>query len=462
MKPILLQYKDITSLSGVELLNVPESIEISHIYTDSRAGKKGGFFVALTGEKFDGHDYLKEVIKNGAGAVLVAKEKAAKLVTGKTPCIVVPDTTKALGELAALWRNKFQGRVIAITGSNGKTTTKDTLASILGEKYRVVATSKNYNNHIGVPMTIFEVSNDDEYLVLEMGTNHPGEIEYLAEIAQPDVALITNIGASHLEFLGTEKGVRREKISLFKTTDKRGGTVYINIDDKMLKPLTKDYDKTVLFGSRNSADVVGKIKGYDRHGFPIVKIDGPEKKFEVTLPLYGKNNGLNVLAASAIALYEGVGKHDIMDGIKALKSPKQRLEPKEFSKGLLLDDTYNANPESMLSAFDVLRNIKTFKNKWLILGDMFELGDASSKMHQALAAPLMKIADIRVLTIGDQMYHLFKELKRYYVPVWHAHTRETLLSNIAETDFSNSVVLVKGSRGMRMEEFVAVIMEKYK
>ncbi len=462
MKRISLNYNDLKSLNNVELLHVPESIEIGNISTDSRTIKKGDLFVALAGDKFDGHEYVRQVIKAGAGAVLVSKDKAAKLNINKTPCITVPDTTKALGEMATQWRNKFTGRVIAITGSNGKTTTKETLASILKEKYKVVATSKNYNNHIGVPMTIFQVSNDDDYLVLEMGTNHPGEIEYLAEIAQPDVALITNIGASHLEFLGTIKGVRREKTALFKATEERGGTIYINIDDKMLKPLAKDYDKTVLFGSRNSADVVGKIKGYDRHGFPIVKIDGPEKKFEVTLPLYGKNNGLNVLAASAVALHEGVGKHDIIDGIKSLQSPKQRLEPKEFSKGLLLDDTYNANPESMLSAFEVLRNIKTYKNKWLILGDMFELGESSGKMHQALAAPLMKIDDIRVLTIGDQMYNLFKELKRYYVPVWHAHTRETLLSNIAETDFSNSVVLVKGSRGMRMEEFVGVIMEKYK
>jgi UDP-N-acetylmuramoyl-tripeptide--D-alanyl-D-alanine ligase len=460
VKRITIEYKDLQSLSDVELLNVPASIDITKVSTDTRSIKKGSLFVALGGESFDGHNFIAEAVKKGASAIVVSKKKLPSVKVRKTPVIAVENTMLALGELANCWRKKFTGKVIAITGSNGKTTTKETLAVILRERYKVVATSKNNNNQIGVPLTIFQVTNEDDYLILEMGTNHPGEIEYLAEVAQPDLALITNIGASHLEFLGSVKGVRREKTSLFKVTDKCGGTVFINIDDKELKPLTKEYKKAVLFGSKNSADVVGKLKGYNKSGYPIVSIDG-EKIFEVALPVYGKTNVLNVLAASAVALHEGVSKQEIVHGIRAMANPKQRLEPKEFPNGLLLDDTYNANPESMLAAFDALRNIKEYKNKWLVLGDMFELGENGPKLHKNLAAQLMKIPDIRVFTVGELMYNLFKELKKYYVPVWHAHDRATLKANIAETDFSNSVVLVKGSRGMKMEEFVQQILEKY-
>ncbi len=460
MNQITLNYKDISSLKSVELFNVPENIQITNISIDTRTITKGSLYAAIEGENFDGHNFVKEAITKGASVVVVSKEGIGKLNLGKTPCICVPNTTKALGELASLWRGKFNGRVIAITGSNGKTTTKEIIYSIFSQRYNTHATTKNYNNHIGVPLTIFSASNENKYLVIEMGTNHPGEIAYLSGIARPHIGVVTNIGSSHLEFFGTQKGILKEKSVLLDYTSKNGGKVFVNADDKFLKSLCKEYDSAVSYGTKKSSDVHGKIKGYDKWGFPKIVLEGFDKHIEVTTPIYGKNNAQNIICASAIALSEGLSKHDIIAGVKVLQNPKQRLEPTEFHKGLLLDDTYNANPESMLSAFDVLRNIKAYKNRWLVLGDMRELGSTSSKLHKSLAVALMKIPDIRVLTIGDEMYELFKELKKYYVPVWHAQDREMMRQNIAESDFSHSVVLVKGSRSMRMEEFVAAILEK--
>ncbi len=462
MKQIFLNRGDLQDLPGVELQNVPVAIEITKISTDTRTIEKGSLFVAIEGDNFDGHKFINEAFKKGAALAIVSKQKYASLKISKAAILIVDDTISALGQLAAMWRNKFTGSVICITGSNGKTGTKEFLYSILKEKYPAVATAKNYNNFIGVPMTVFRVSNEDRFLILELGTNHSGEIAYLSEIVKPDLALVTNIGNAHIEYFGSRKEILKEKKAVFDAAAERGGKVFINADDKYLKPLEKIYQDVVTFGSKSSRDASGKLRRVDKHGFPVLNIEGFNKSFEVTLPVYGKTSGLNALAAAAIALSLGISKQDIVHGLKNVQALQQRLEAKKFSKGLIIDDTYNASPESMLAAFDVVKNIKSYKNKWVILGDMFELGDAAPKMHQSLAASIMKIPNIRVLTIGENMRHLFKELKRYYVPVWHSTSRAMLLETIQETDFSDSVILIKGSRGTRMEEFVAALQGKYK
>jgi UDP-N-acetylmuramoyl-tripeptide--D-alanyl-D-alanine ligase len=460
MKKITLDFADLKKLSQAEFHNFTGKEVFENVTTDTRTMKAGGIFVAIAGDNFDGHEYIKEAKKKGAAAVVLQKGKV-KQIPSQVPTIVVPDSIKGLGELAAVWRKKLSAKVIALTGSNGKTTTKEMLLAVLGEKYSVNGTVSNNNNFIGVPLTIFSTNASHEYVVIEMGTNHIGEIAYLAGIVQPDYALVTNIGPSHLEFLGTIQGVKKEKVALLKVTNNRKGKVFINTDDKLLKPYAKEFDDVVTYGSHANADVCGKVKRFNKFGYPVLSIDNEEKNMDVTVPIYGKTNALNVLAATAIGLECGLTKQDIISGIKKLHAPKQRLEEKELKNSLILDDTYNANPQSMIAAFDVVKNIKYYKNRWVILGDMRELGEESAKLHKMLAAPLMKIDNVRVFTIGEHMYNLFKELKKYYVPVWHFTDRKALIENINDTDFSHSVILVKGSRGMKMEEFVKVIKEKY-
>jgi len=460
MKKIVIALEDLKKLSNAEMHNFAPEEVFESVSTDTRTLKEGSIFVAIAGERFDGHEYIKEAKKCGASAVVLQKDKIQQ-VPSKIPYIIVPDSVKALGELASIWRKKLSAKVIAITGSNGKTTTKEVLLALLGEKYSVTGTVSNNNNFIGVPLTIFNTNASHEYLVLEMGSNHPGEIAYLAGIVQPDYALVTNVGPSHLEFLGTLQGVRKEKVALLKVTNHHKGKVFINMDDKMLKPYAKEFDNVVTFGSHLSADVCGKVKRFNKYGYPVLTVIRNEKHHEASIPLYGKSNAMNLLAAITIALECGLSKQDIIGGVKQLRAPKQRLEEKELKNSLILDDTYNANPQSMIAAFDVMKNIKYYKNRWVILGDMRELGEESAKLHKALAVPLMKIGNIRVFTIGEHMYNLFKELKKYYVPVWHFADRAALIENINETDLSHAVILVKGSRGMKMEEFVNVIKEKY-
>ena len=461
MKKIIITVEDLKKLSHAEVINFTDDMLFNSVSTDTRTIQEGSIFVAIVGERFDGHTYIKEAKKKGASALVIQQNKKETVAGMKIPCIIVPDTVKALGELANIWRKKLPAKVIALSGSNGKTTTKEMLLALLGEKYTVTGTISNNNNFIGVPLTIFQTNTQHEYVVIELGTNHPGEIAYLSGIVQPDYALLTNIGPSHLEFLGSVQGVKKEKIALLKTTSKYGGTVFVNIDDKILKPYAKEYDHVITFGSKSNADVCGKVKRINKHGYPVMSVNGFDKHIELSVPLFGRTNALNMLAAIAVALECGVSKHEILHGVKNLHAPKQRLEEKELKNSMILDDTYNANPQSMISAFDVVKNIKSYKNSWVILGDMLELGEESQKLHTALAAPLMKIDNVRVFTYGEMMYHLFKELKKYYVPVWHFTDRAAMIENIKDTDLSHSVILVKGSRGMKMEEFVNIIIEKY-
>ncbi|MCE1187659.1 MAG: UDP-N-acetylmuramoyl-tripeptide--D-alanyl-D-alanine ligase [Ignavibacteria bacterium] len=462
MKKIQLTKDDLQSVLDFELVNFERFTSATHVSIDSRTITEGSIYVAIQGEKLDGHEFAKEAIKKGACAAVIAREKMSGLLLPKNfPVIIVDDTTLALGLLASLWRDKLNAKVISLTGSNGKTTTKDVLVQILSESYAVIGTAANNNNHIGVPLTILSANSDCEFLVLEHGTNHFDEIAYTASIARPDLAFITNIGASHLEYLKNLEGVKKEKVALLYACEKNNGTIFINVDDKLLKPLAKEFEKCITVGTKASADYSYKFKGYNKNGYPKVHIDFEEKAMEITVPLYGKHNASNLAAAVAIALYAGMSKSAITAGIKKVQPAKHRLVPIELKKALILDDTYNANPQSMLTSLDVLRNIKTYKNRWVILGDMFELGEQSEKLHKSIVPAILKNQNIRVFTLGDMMYSVFKELKKYYLPVWHFKDKNSLFEAVNETDFAHSAILIKGSRGMKMEEVVEAIVRKF-
>lgn len=453
MSDVKITLEDVFELQGTEIVNAEKYKPVTKVIIDSRKIEKNSLFAAIKGEQFDGHDFIREAVKKGASAVLIQRKKYSQFSDLDVPLILVKDTTKALGNLANVWRKKLKAKVVSLTGSAGKTTTKEMIACLLSEKYKVNKTILNNNNHIGVPLTIFDTNKKHDVLVLEHGTNHFGEIKYTADIAQPDYALITNIGHSHLEFLRNKKGVLQEKISLLDAAVSSKGTLFINKDDEMLKDVYKKYKRRVTYGYHPKADVKGKILSYTNDGKPIIKLKYNNEKINTEFSLYGEQNFKNFIAASAIASEFGLSAKELINGMNKLTNPDKRLNVKKYKDFVLIDDTYNANPESMKASIELLGRVNLFMKKIAVLGDMFELGKDELKLHKSLAKVIKKNKIAFIYTIGKRMKVLHKELESSGVNSLHFNTREKLIQFIDKNDFSDSVILVKGSRGMKMEEF---------
>jgi UDP-N-acetylmuramoyl-tripeptide--D-alanyl-D-alanine ligase len=460
MRTLSITLKDLFDIPSAVIYNPDSYKPASSVSIDSRTVKKKSLFVAIEGEKFDGHDFVKEAINKGASSILINEKKYNKFNSLNIPIVTVKDTTIALGFLAKVWREKLRTKVIALTGSAGKTTTKEILSILLNEKYSINKTLENNNNHIGVPLTILSTNNKHDFLVLELGTNHFGEIAYTANIAQPDFAIITNIGNSHLEFLKNKNGVYKEKVELFKATVKNNGVLFINNDDKKLRNSFPDYHKRISFGIDQNSDVKGKILNYGFLGKPLIEIYYKNFKMQQLLPIYGEQNARNFLAAAAVALKLGLTKKEIEKASGKIKSIEKRLNVKKYNSFILIDDSYNANPESMKSSLGLLGKIKKFDKKIAILGDMYELGNDAKKFHKALF-PFVKKSKIEVLfTIGKFMKELDGLFKGNEIIHKYFSNRTKLFEALKKLEINNSVILVKGSRRMKMEEFVKVIEEK--
>lgn len=457
MKKIHLNIEDIFNIPTAVIYNPDMFKSIYHVSINSRNIKKNSLFIAIKGERFDGHDFINEVVKRGASAIVINEKKFKKINDLEIPVITVKDTTLALGEIAKLWRAKLKTKIIGITGSAGKTTTKEILAALLSEKFKVNKTVANNNNHIGVPLTILSTNEKHQVLVAELGTNHFGEIPYSAVIASPDLALITNIGDSHLEYLKNRNGVFKEKSALFNETLKRTGKVFINNDDKILKEFGKTVKGKVTFALKEKADYKAIIKGYDKFAKPQIEIGNKKKSFAATLPLSGEKNVLNFTAAFAIASELGLTNSQIQKAVKKIKSYNKRLEIKNYKTFTLIDDTYNANPDSMKSALEILDKIESRKKKIAVLGDMFELGSESKLKHIALASFINKTNVDEVYSIGKMMKLMNQKLNEKIKVQKHFADREMLKRFLKSLDINNSAILIKGSRGMKMEEFVSII-----
>ena len=457
MKKINLNIEDIFNIPTAVIYNPDVFKSVYHVSIDSRNIKKNTLFIAIKGERFDGHDFIDEVVKKGAAAVLVSEKNFKKIKDYEIPVITVKDTTIALGEVAKLWRSKLKTKIIGITGSAGKTTTKEILAALLSEKFNVNKTAANNNNHIGVPLTILSTNEKHNVLVAELGTNHFGEIKFTASVASPDLGLITNIGDSHLEYLGNRKGVFAEKSALLKETINRGGKVFINNDDKILKAFGKTLKSKITFALNEKADYKASIKGYDKLARPQIEIKTKKKVFNTTLPISGEKNVLNFTAAFAIASELGLTTSQIQNAVKKIKSYNKRLEIKNHKSFTLINDTYNANPDSMKSSLDILNRIELRKRKIAVLGDMFELGNESKSKHIDLARFISQTKVDEVYSIGKMMKLMNQKLNGKTKVHQHFNDRESLKKHLKKFDTKNSVVLVKGSRGMKMEEFVSII-----
>ncbi len=416
--------------------------------TDSRNITKGQLFVALKGDHFDGHDFAAQAIAQGATAVLVSHQEL-----GVEPAIVVNDTCLALGELAAYWRDKFDLPVVAITGSNGKTTVKEMLASILkaasSHADEVLATVGNLNNHIGLPLTLLKLNKQHRYAVVEMGMNHTGEISYLSQIGKPTVVLINNAGSAHIGELGSLEAIAKAKGEIFEGLA-ADGTAVINADDTFaaLWIALAGNHKIMTFGLESKADVTATYQL--QASASAIAINTPQGAVSVQLPTPGKHNVLNALAATTVALSMDVPLNIIAAGLEKYAGVKGRLQPLVGVNGaLVIDDTYNANPMSMKVAIDVLM-AKTGE-KLLVLGDMGELGDDEAELHAEIGL-YAKAAGIDALfTLGILSRTM---ASAFGAGAHHYETPQALVADLIAKMNPNVNVLVKGSRFMAMERVV--------
>jgi len=419
------------------------------VTTDSRAVVVGDLFVALKGERFDGHNYVKQVMEQGAVAALVERRDPA---WGDFPLLVVKDARLALGELAAHWRSRFTIPVVALTGSSGKTTVKEMIAAILREQagdQAVLATKGNLNNDIGMPLTLLGLRDTYRYAVIEMGMNHPGEIAYLSWIAKPDVALILNAQAAHLAGLGTVEAVARAKGEIFQGLAANGAAV-INADDPhaaLWQELAAGH-RIIRFGLEQPAELSASFELQSLAS--EIEMATPTGKFAVALPVPGEHNVRNALAAAAVAQALGVDNATIAAGLAKVASVKGRLRKSPCLHGAtLIDDTYNANPASVRVAIAVLAGLPG--KKVLVLGDMGELGENARALHAEIGAAAKAAGVDLLFTLGDlsaAAAQAFGEGGRHFEYI------EDLLHEIENLLAPEVTVLVKGSRFMQMERVV--------
>ena len=425
--------------------------------SDSRNISKNQLFVAIKGEHFDGNTFAAEAIKQGASAVLVSDENIKA-----RPAILVKDTRLGLGELAKHWRSQFKLPLVAITGSNGKTTVKEMLAAILSASEfntsasrSVLATQGNLNNDIGMPMTLLKLNRQHQFAVIEMGMSHEGEIRYLTNIAMPNIAVVNNAGTAHIGEVGSLEGIARAKGEIFEGLGDSGIAV-INNNDAFAdywKSLNKNR-KTLTFGLDSEADVTATYQEVD--GLSQVQLSTPSGSLAFKLNVLGKHNISNALAASTCALALGVSNADIARGLANFSAVKGRLQRKlGFNGAALIDDTYNANPDSMKAAIDVLTAQKG--NTVFVMGDMAELGADSAKMHAEIGAYAKQKGVAQLLGYGE---HTKQAVKAFGSHGEHFDALEANIHAARRAMKRDVTVLVKGSRFMQMERVVAALEEK--
>ncbi|MGI6705598.1 MAG: UDP-N-acetylmuramoyl-tripeptide--D-alanyl-D-alanine ligase [Clostridia bacterium] len=424
------------------------NIAIHSISTDSRRIQRGDLFIALEGDNFDGHDFVEDAVRSGAAAVVVSKP--VKLQQ-EVPVIQVDNTLKALWQVSAYYRRKFSKPVIAVTGSVGKTSTKDMVAAVLSSKYCVHKSQGNYNNHIGLPMTIFGLENKHDLAVLEMGMSGFGEIRELSRIARPSVAMITNIGLSHIEKLGSRENILKAKLEILEGMDENG-VLILNADDSFLQKVNGSFaGRVVRIGIDVDADFTGYAvvdKGEKGVTFKV-KLQGRE--YDVHIPALGRHNVYNALFGIACGVELGLNPEEILEGIRNYQPEKMRLNIIEMDGIRFINDSYNASPDSMQVALQVLKGIAGENRTIAILGNILELGGLASIAHQNVGKMCGELGIDFVAIIGENAQDLGQGIgdeSRY--KIFHSH--DEIIQFMKGFLRKNDVVLVKGSRGMKMEK----------
>ena len=448
MQPLTIE--EIVKATNGSLLEGDKSAVITNISTNSREIGEGELFIPLVGEKFDGHEFIQAAFELGAAAVLTQKD--TELFIDKT-IIKVRDTKKALGDIARYYKAKHNVPTVAVTGSVGKTTTKDMLYSVVSQKYNTLKTLANYNNDIGLPWTIFRLEKEHEAAVLEMGMNHFGEIDYLASIGNPDVAVITNIGESHIENLGSREGIFKAKMEITNRFTK-DNTLIVNGDDDYLSTVKGRGDyKVVYYGIKNPQnDVYAKdIENNGLSGITFTAVaNGREYKAEISVP--GVHNVYNALAAICVGLEFDIPMEQILVGIKTFEPTAQRLAVEDYKGITIINDCYNASPDSIRAALNVLKDTKA-ERRIAVLGDVLEMGDFAAEAHYKLAPALKECGVDMLVTAGENMKNLARGAEEQGIKEIHAFDKTLEVSNyIKETVKKGDAVLIKASHGMRFNE----------
>ncbi|WP_070120192.1 UDP-N-acetylmuramoyl-tripeptide--D-alanyl-D-alanine ligase [Bacillus marinisedimentorum] len=433
------------------------SIMISGVFTDSRQEVKKGLFIPIEGERFDGHDFLKEAIENGAVASLWKKgREVPKFVPTDFPLFYVEDTLSGLQKLAAFYLEKVNPYVVAVTGSNGKTTTKDMLEAVLSRKYATHKTGGNFNNHIGMPLTILAMEEGTELLILEMGMSSFGEISFLSKLARPDIAIITNIGESHMEQLGSRAGIAKAKMEIVDGL-KDEGKLIIDGDEPLLNSRELGIKtETCGFGAEN--DYIIRDVSFSGEG-QAFKLNNEQKEYFIPLP--GAYNVKNAVFAIAAGLALGLDDGQITSGLRNIRLTGMRLERVKGKNGsLFINDAYNASPTSMKAAVETLKELPGYTRKILVLGDMYELGGNEQELHRSVAdvigEPITKLIAVgeKGKWIGEAVSDSQKD-----IPVHLVRSKEEAGAILEDELTNETVVLFKASRGMKLETLVESLAE---
>jgi len=459
---MILTVEEVLRATGGKLLQGKGDASFQGISTDSRTVAEGELFIALKGPRFDGHHYALEALRKKAGGVLIEKEKVGDIRWNgyrSRAVIAVDDTLSALGNMARDWRHKYNTPLVALTGSNGKTTTKEMMAACLETTFPVLKTKGNLNNLIGVPLTLLTLTEKERVVVLEMGMNVLGEIRRLTEIAEPDVGLITNIQSVHLEGMGSLERLGEEKGELFRGM-RRDGTLLVNQDDLRVVDLAADYPgQKITFGIAHPADVMAKeirLHGAGGTSFTLI-LEG--EAMEIHLRLLGRHFVPNALSAIAVACLLGVEVSRAREALENFQPFPMRMEVVRLKGGeTLINDVYNANPHSTGAALETLAEAKGMGRAIAVLGDMLELGRLTKEAHEQIGKRVSELSIDFLLAMGKQASVVVESAIRHGLPAGKARIVEShseAVSLLRQMIQNGDWILVKGSRRMAMEEIVA-------
>jgi UDP-N-acetylmuramoyl-tripeptide--D-alanyl-D-alanine ligase len=460
MDPILWTIEEILTATGGELVAGKESPYFEKISIDSRSIAKNDLFVAVEGQSHDGHRFIEDVIEKGVQGIVVDRAKYSQtfkdLISNNVICFLVDNTIRALGDLAAFHRRRFSIPVVCITGSNGKTTTKEMTAQVLGQKFNTLKTLGNLNNEFGVPLTIFRMNHSHGVAVIELGMNHPGEIRRLSQICRPDLGIITNIAPAHLEGVGSIENVMSAKGELIENI-KPGGVMVLNGDDTYSMKLGATVrGKVSYFGQSIYADIRA-IDISKKGNTTVFTLELPNEKISVTINAPGQFMILNALAAAAIGYLSGLSADEIKAGIEAFIPVKGRMDVKESRRGFhIIDDSYNANPGSMEAAIKTLVSLKGEAKGALVAGDMLELGKDARQLHESIGQFAARSGVNRLFLTGEYANALKKGAQQQGMSEHEIviGDKMELVEPLVEFLGPKDWVLVKGSRGAGMEEIV--------
>jgi UDP-N-acetylmuramoyl-tripeptide--D-alanyl-D-alanine ligase len=460
----MINTRDILKLNGTKI-NF-DKIKIRNFFgvsIDSRNVRKNILFVAIKGDITDGHNYMASAFKKGAAAAMVNENwysKNKNKFRGNV-FIVVKDSVKSLGELAKNHLEKFSVPVLFVGGSNGKTTTKDLIAAVLSEKFKVLKNEGNLNNHIGLPLTILNLDSTHNICVLEAGSNHFNEIKYLCEIGKPGYGIVTNIGREHLEFFKNLHGVAKEELSLFDYIIKkdRPGLCFMNFDDDFTRKYYAKNKPSLCFSySYNyKTDVRAKFVKYTENFEPVIELLYEKEKITTRVNTFGKHSVYNALAAASIGLYFGLNLKQIKNALENYnQASSKRMEVKRKKGFLIINDAYNSNPDSVKLGLETLKEYKAGGDIYLVLADMLELGKSSRKEHFETGKLIKKMNFNNLCTFGSESKYIFagaKGVKNNF----YFETKEDLTGYLLKTIKKDDVIYFKGSRGMKLEEAVEKI-----